>query len=98
MSETKKAEIKLNEQNIPNTLEQADNAATTQLSYEQPVEETTENTSIREESVNNSSKQASRQEIINRLQQIAESDDVLNCKAETEALKVQFYKLRSLEI
>lgn len=98
MSETKKAEIKLDEQNIPNTLEQADNAATTQLSYEQPVEETTENTSIREESVNNSSKQASRQEIINRLQQIAESDDVLNCKAETEALKVQFYKLRSLEI
>ena len=41
MSETKKAEIKLDEQNIPNTLEQADNAATTQLSYEERVEETT---------------------------------------------------------
>ncbi len=99
MSETLKPDIKLNELNTPITPEQADNAATTQLSYEQPVEETTENISTsKEESENKGSKPASRQEIIERLQQIAEGDDILNCKAEIEALKVHFYKLRVNEI
>ncbi|MBR2638344.1 MAG: DUF349 domain-containing protein [Bacteroidaceae bacterium] len=99
MSETLKPDIKLNELNTPITPEQADNAATTQLSYEQPVEETTENISTsNEESENKGSKPASRQEIIERLQQIAEGDDILNCKAEIEALKVHFYKLRINEI
>ena len=43
-------------------------------------------------------KPASRQEIIERLKAIAESDDALNGKAETEALKVLFYRMRTAEI
>ena len=99
MSETMKPGAPLQESGIAKTPEQADNAATTKLSYEQPVEETTENLSVEgEESANTSSKPASRQEVIERLQQIAESDDVLNCKAEVESLKMLFYKMRTIEI
>lgn len=89
-----------NEQNIVNTPEQADNAATTELSHEQPVEETVVETpaAAEGESDNADSRPADRQEIIERLKAIAESDDVLNCKAETESLKVQFYRMRTAEI
>ena len=99
MSETMKPGASLQESGIAKTPEQADNAATTKLSYEQPVEETTENLSVNgEESANTGSRPASRQEVIERLQQIAESDDVLNCKAEVESLKMLFYKMRTIEI
>lgn len=100
MSETLKPDTELQEQSITNTPEQAANAATTELSHEQPVEETTEEILVAddENSANTGSKPATRQEIIERLQAIAEGDDALNCRAEAEALKVQFYKLRTAEI
>lgn len=100
MSETLKPDTELQEQSITNTPEQAANAATTELSYEQPVEETTEEilAASDENSANTGSKPATRQEIIERLQAIAEGDDALNCRAEAEALKVHFYKLRTAEI
>ena len=89
-----------NEQNIVNTPEQADNAATTELSHEQPVEETVveAHAAAEGESDNADSRPADRQEIIERLKAIAGSADVLNCKAETESLKVQFYRMRTAEI
>lgn len=100
MSETLKPDTELQEQSITNTPEQAANAATTELSHKQPVEETTEEILVAddENSANTGSKPATRQEIIERLQAIAEGDDALNCRAEAEALKVQFYKLRTAEI
>lgn len=100
MSETLKPDAQLEEQNIAKTPEQADNAATTELSHEQPVEETVVEApaAAEGESDNADSRPADRQEIIERLKAIAESADVLNCKAETESLKVQFYRMRTAEI
>lgn len=100
MSETLNPDALPNEQNIVNTPEQADNAAMTELSHEQPVEETVVEApaAAEGESDNADSRPADRQEIIERLKAIAESDDVLNCKAETESLKVQFYRMRTAEI
>lgn len=97
MSETKNTNIEPQELNIASVPEQAVNAATTELSHEQPVEETTED-SAAVESANNEPKPETRQEIIGRLEDIAGSDDVLNCKAEIESLKMRFYKLRTAEI
>lgn len=100
MSETLKPDAQLEEQNIAKTPEQADNAATTEFSNEQPAPETVEEIPAvqDEESDNAGARPASRQEIIERLKAIAESDDVLSCKAETESLKVQFYRMRTAEI
>lgn len=99
MSETLKPDAQLQESGITQTPEQAANAATTKLSHEQPVEETTEILHTEDgESVHTGSRPESRQEIIERLQQIADSDDVLNCKAEVENLKMLFYKIRTTEI
>ena len=55
-----------NEQNIVNTPEQADNAAMTELSHEQPVEETVVEApaAAEGESDNTDSRPADRQEII----------------------------------
>ena len=100
MSETLNHNVQPDELNIVNTSEQADNAATTEFSNEQPVEETAVNATVETggDSDNTASRPVSRQEIIERVKAIAESDDVLNCKAETESLKVQFYRLRTAEI
>ena len=100
MSETLNPDVQPGELNTANTPEQADNATMTELSYEQPVEETVEESSVTPEGEcdNAGSRPSSRQEIIDRLKVIAESDDVLNCKAETEGLKVQFYRMRTAEI
>lgn len=102
MSETNKTNVRPEESNIASNPEQAVNAATTKLTAElsnEPVEETTVEFPVKdEESANAGSKPATRQEIIERIQEIAAGDDVLNCKAEAEALKVQFYKLRTIEI
>ena len=88
------------EQNIVNTPEQADNASMTKLSDEQPAPETVEEipAPMDEESENAGSRPATRQEIIERLKAIAESDDALNCRAEIEGLKVLFYRMRTAEI
>ena len=100
MSETLNPDALSNEQNIANTPEQADNATMTELSYEQPVEETVETAPATQESESNNtgSRPVSRQEIIERLKAIAESEDILNCKAEVDNLKVQFYRIRTAEI
>lgn len=100
MSETLNPDVQPSELNTANTPEQADNATMTELSYEQPVEETVEESSVTPEGEcdNAGSRPSSRQEIIDRLKVIAESDDVLNCKTETEGLKVQFYRMRTAEI
>ena len=100
MSETLKPDAMPEEQNIVNTPEQADNAATTEFSNEQPATETEVETPALqdEESENAGTRPATRQEIIERLKAIAESDDVLTCKAETEGLKVLFYRMRTAEI
>ena len=107
MSETLKPDAMLEEQNIASTTEQAVNAATNEEVA--VVTETTEATSEVTENViyddsmpdgeaASLSKLVTRQGIIERLKAIADSDDALNCKAEVETLKVQFYKLRSIEI
>ena len=100
MSETLKPDVQFDEQNIVNTPEQADNAATTEFSNEQPAPETVMETPAAQdvESENAGSRPATRQEIIERLKAIAESDDVLTCKAEAEGLKIQFYRMRTAEI
>ena len=100
MSETLKPDAMPEEQNIVNTPEQADNASMTKLSDEQPAPETVEEipAPMDEESENAGSRPATRQEIIERLKAIAESDDALNCRAEIEGLKVLFYRMRTAEI
>lgn len=100
MSETLKPDAQLEEQNIVRTPEQADNAAMTEFSNEQPAQETEVEilATQKEDSENAGSRPASRQEIIERLKVIADSDDVLSCKAETEGLKVLFYRMRTSEI
>ena len=100
MSETLKPDAMPEEQNIVNTPEQADNASMTKLSDEQPAPETVEETPapMDEESENAGSRPATRQEIIERLKAIAESDDALNCRTEIEGLKVLFYRMRTAEI
>ncbi len=100
MSETLKPDVQFDEQNIVNTPEQADNAATTEFSNEQPAPETVMETPAAqgEESENAGSRPATRQEIIERLKAIADSDDILTCRAEAESLKVQFYRMRTAEI
>ena len=99
MSETLKPGALSKEQNIVNTPEQADNASMTEMSNEQPVEETVEAPTIEDgESENTGSRPETRQEIIERLKAIAESDDALNCRTEVEGLKVLFYRMRAAEI
>lgn len=100
MSETLKPDAMPEVQNIVNTPEQADNASMTKLSDEQPAPETVEEipAPMDEESENAGSRPATRQEIIERLKAIAESDDALNCRAEIEGLKVLFYRMRTAEI
>lgn len=104
MSETNKPNIQPEELNIASAPEQAVNAATSDFSAEQsneqPVMEATEEIPANDEteSANANSKPVTRQEIIERLQAIAESDNVLNCKTEVESIKMLFYKLRTVEI
>lgn len=93
MSETAKSNVQLDEQSIATSPEQAVNAATT----EQVTEQTTQETAV-ETPVTESTRPATRQEIMERIKAIAAEGDILNCKAEVEGLKVQFYRLRTAEI
>ena len=98
MSEIKKSDEMLQEQPIATTPEQATSAAT---NNEVAAEATSVNFEVEEpvsEEADTLSRPTTREEIIERLQAIAGSDDALNCKSETEMLKVQFYKLRTMEI
>lgn len=105
MSETNKPNAMLEEQNIASTSEMAVNATTSESLTEQSIAEVptaTEATEVVAASTDDvegaSVKSVTRPEIIGRLEEIAESEDALNCKAEIESLKVQFYKLRTMEI
>lgn len=100
MSETLKPDAQFEELNIAPSLEQADNATANELSHELPVEETENEVPAANdgESDNNSPRPATRQEIIERLKAIADSEDALSSRAEIEALKVQFYRMRTAEI
>lgn len=105
MSETNKPNVMLEEQNIASTSEQAIVASTSESLTEQSIAEVQtapEATEVVAEPTDNvedaSVKSVTRQEIIGRLEEIADSEDALNCKAEVENLKVQFYKLRTAEI
>ena len=93
MSETKKSDALLQEQPIVTTPEQAVDAATN--NEVATVEISDDATSVTTEET---AKPVTRDAIIARLQEIAAGEDALNCKAETEMLKVQFYKLRTAEI
>ena len=102
MSETLKPDVQFKEQNITSTPELAADAATTEIIEQNSIEEETpqvqtEDAAPAEESCEDS-KPADRQEIIERIKAIAESDDVLNCRQEVESLKVQFYRMRTAEI
>ena len=102
MSETKKPGEQFEELNIASTPEEAVDATTIEQIEQNSIEEEapqaeTEETSIVEEA-KVFTKPATRQEIITRLKEIAESDDTLGYKAEIESLKVQFYRLRTAEI
>ena len=93
MSETRKSDALLQEQPIVTTPGQAADAATN--NEVATVETTDDATSATTEEI---AKPVTRDAIIARLQEIAAGEDALNCKAETEMLKVQFYKLRTAEI
>ncbi|MBE6297698.1 MAG: DUF349 domain-containing protein [Bacteroidales bacterium] len=102
MSETKKLDAQLEELNIASTPEEAADATTIEqieqnsIEEEAPQAETEEASEVEEAS--EIAKPATRREIITRLKDIAESEDALNRKSEVELLKVQFYRLRTVEI
>lgn len=101
MSECIKPNVQPEELNIASTPEQAVNAATTEFIEQNSIEEETpqvQTEDVDATDVNENSKPATRQEIVNRLKAIAESGDVLNCKAEVESLKILFYRLRTAEL
>lgn len=102
MNEINKPDVQPEELNVVSAPEQAVSAATSEstaeLSNEQPVEEVTEENLANVETVNAGSRPTTRQEVIERLQVIADSNDVVNNKVEVEGLKVLFYKLRTVEI
>ena len=99
MSESIKSNVQPEELNITSTPDEAVNAATTEFTEQNSINEETPQVPTEDAtSETEVAKPASRQEIIERLQAIAESDDALNSKAETEALKVQFYRMRTAEI
>ena len=99
MSETNKQNVQPEELNIACAPEQAINAATSESITEQPVQEPTDEiTECNETEESAGNRLLTRQEIINRLVEISASDNVLTCKSEIEALKVQFYKMPTLEI
>ena len=101
MSESIKPNVQPEELNIASTPEQAVNAATTEFIEQNSIEEETpqvQTEDVDATDVNENSKPATRQEIVDRLKAIAESGDVLNCKAEVESLKILFYRLRTAEL
>jgi hypothetical protein len=100
MNETKKPDVQQEELNIVSTPEEAVDATTIeQIEQNSNEEETpeveTEVASVAEEA---SAKPESRQEIIGRLSVIAEGEYANGNRNEVEALKVQFYRIRTAEI
>ena len=102
MSESVKSNVQPEELNITSSPDEAVNAATIELNEQNSIEEETQQVQKEnvdsQEAVGEDSKPATRQEIIERLKAIADSDDVLTCKSEVEGLKVLFYRMRTAEI
>ena len=100
MTETKKSNVQLEEQNITTSPEQAANATMPEQIIEQRIEEgIVEYPETKCETVNEGiAKPATRREILERLQAIAKEEEILGCKADIESLKVLFYRLRTAEI
>lgn len=100
MTETKKSNVQLEEQNITTSPEQAANATMPEQVTEQRIEEGIVEYPVTEcETVNEGiAKPSTRREILERLQAIAKEEEILGCKAEIESLKVLFYRLRTAEI
>ena len=102
MSECIKSNVQPEELNITSSPDEAVNAATIELNEQNGIEEETQQVQTEAvdaaEDVNEGSRPATRQGIIERLKAIAEGDDVLTCKSEVESLKVQFYRMRTAEI
>ena len=104
MSETNKSDAMQNEQVIATTLEQATIATTNnEVATAEKSEDVTSaitEKAVSEEaaSIGVADKTVTREDIIARLQEIAAGEDALNCKSETEMLKIQFYKLRTVEL
>ena len=97
MSESIKSNVLPQKQNIASTPDEAVNATTTETTEQNSIAEETPQTT-EEVAQSEAARPASRQEIIERLQAIADSDDALNSKSETEGLKVLFYRMRTAEI
>ncbi|MBQ8270034.1 MAG: DUF349 domain-containing protein [Bacteroidaceae bacterium] len=101
MSETKKSNVQLDEQNITTPPEQATEAIMSEQATEQcnaKEEAIAEPATESEATGTESLYPATREEILSRIEAIAKEEDILNCKAEVESLKVQFYRLRTIEI
>lgn len=102
MSESVKSNVQPEVLNITSSPDEAMNAATIEPNEQNCIVEETQQ--VQTESVENHeaiddySKPATRQEIIERLKAIADSDDVLTCRSEVESLKVLFYRMRTAEI
>ena len=102
MSECIKSNVQPEELNITSSPDEAVNAATIELNEQNSIVEETQQ--VQTEAVDTPevageySKPATRQDIIERLKAIADSDDVLTCKSEVESLKVLFYRMRTAEI
>lgn len=101
MSETKKSNVQLDEQNITTPPEQATEAIMSEQATEQcnaKEEAIAEPATESEATGTESLYPATREEILSRIEAIAKEEDILNCKAEVESLKVQFHRLRTIEI
>ncbi|MBQ8256631.1 MAG: DUF349 domain-containing protein, partial [Bacteroidaceae bacterium] len=101
MSETKKSNVQLDEQNITTPPEQAIDAIMPEQVTEQDNAQeavTAEPATDNEAAIAEESRPVTREEILSRIEAIAKEEDVLNCKAEVESLKVQFYRLRTIEL
>lgn len=101
MSETKKSNVQLDEQNITPPPEQAIDAIMPEQVTEQDNAQeavTAEPATDNEAAIAEESRPVTREEILSRIEAIAKEEDVLNCKAEVESLKVQFYRLRTIEL
>ena len=85
--------------NIASTPEEAVNAVTTDFTEQTSINEETPQVPTEDATAETEvAKPASREEIIERLKAIADSDDALNSKGEVEGLKVLFYRMRTTEI
>ena len=102
MSESIKSNVQPDGLNIASSPDEAVNAATIELNEQNSICEETQQVQTdavdTKEVLNEDLRPATRQDIIERLKVIADSQEVLACKSEVESLKVLFYRLRTAEM